>query len=167
ATVMSNLGLERALAESGVELIRAAVGDRYVVEEMRARELVLGGEQSGHLICLEHATTGDGIVTALALLSVMVSSGKSLSDLAACMRAYPQMTRSFAVERKPAFSALDRTHREIESVERRLGREGRVLVRYSGTESKLRVMVEGPDASSLSELVAQIGEAAVAEIRDL
>lgn len=165
ATVMSNLGLERALAGKGIGLVRAAVGDRYVVEEMRARDLVLGGEQSGHLICLEHATTGDGIVTALALLSVMVASGRSLSELSACMRAYPQMTRSFPVDQKPPLSALAQTRVEIEAVERRLGEEGRVLVRYSGTESKLRVMVEGPDAATLTELVAQIGDAAVAEIR--
>jgi phosphoglucosamine mutase len=116
-----------------------------VVEEMRKNGFSFGGEQSGHLIFLEHATTGDGTVAALALLSVMVQSGKPISELAKAMDVYPQAQLNLAVREKPELGSLPGVMRAIRDVEKKLGKEGRVLVRYSGTEPKVRVLVEGPD----------------------
>jgi phosphoglucosamine mutase len=149
ATVMSNLGLERALAARGGKLMRTAVGDRYVVEAMREHGLTLGGEQSGHIIFLDHATTGDGMVAALMVLAVMVREGKPLSELAAAMTRYPQVLVNFAVARKRPFEEMPTVQRLIEKVERDLGTDGRVVVRYSGTESKARVMIEGTDEAGI------------------
>jgi phosphoglucosamine mutase len=145
ATVMSNLGLDQCLAKAGGRVVRARVGDRYVVEEMRNNGYTFGGEQSGHLIFLEHATTGDGTVAALALLSVMVESGKPVSELAKVMDVYPQAQLNLAVRDKPELGSIPDVMRAIRDVEKKLGKEGRVLVRYSGTEPKVRVLVEGPD----------------------
>jgi phosphoglucosamine mutase len=145
ATVMSNLGLDQCIAKAGGRVVRTRVGDRYVVEEMRKNGFSFGGEQSGHLIFLEHATTGDGTVAALALLSVMVQSGKPISELAKAMDVYPQAQLSLAVREKPELGSLPDVMRAIRDVEKKLGKEGRVLVRYSGTEPKVRVLVEGPD----------------------
>jgi phosphoglucosamine mutase len=164
ATVMSNIGLERSLAQVGVGLHRTPVGDRYVVEAMRERGCNLGGEQSGHVICLDHSTTGDGLVSALLLLSVMVREQKPLAELAAVMTRYPQVSRSYAVARKIPLAELDRSQAAIAAVEQRLGDEGRVVVRYSGTEAKLRVMVEGSDLRALEAAVDEIAEVALAEI---
>ena len=164
ATVMSNIGLERSLAQVGLGLVRTPVGDRYVVEAMRERGCNLGGEQSGHLICLDHATTGDGLVSALETLAVMVRTQKPLAELASVMTQYPQISTSYVVPRKVPLSDLDATRRAIAAVEERLAGDGRVVVRYSGTESKLRVMAEGSDERVLSEVVEEIGEVAVAEI---
>ena len=149
ATVMSNLGLERALAAHGGKLLRTAVGDRYVVEAMREGGLILGGEQSGHIIFLDHATTGDGMVAALMVLAAMVREGKPLSELAAAMTRYPQVLLNFAVARKRPFEEMPAVQRLIERVERDLGADGRVVVRYSGTESKARVMIEGTDEAGI------------------
>ncbi len=145
ATVMSNLGLDQCIAKAGGCVVRTRVGDRYVVEEMRKNGYAFGGEQSGHLIFLEHATTGDGTVAALALLSVMVQSGKPISELAVCMDVYPQAQLNLAVKSKPELGSLADVMRAIREVEKKLGKDGRVLVRYSGTEPKVRVLVEGPD----------------------
>jgi phosphoglucosamine mutase len=163
-TVMSNLGLERSLSEVGVELVRAPVGDRYVVEMMRDSGTRLGGEQSGHIINLDHGTSGDGVVTALQVLSVMSHSGKSLADLAKVMERLPQVTKSFRVAHKPPLEQLTATRAAIAEVEASLAGSGRVLVRYSGTEAKLRVMAEGEDRGELLKLVDRIGEVAVAEL---
>src|SRR6516225_5381301 len=149
ATVMSNLGLERALTARGGKLLRTAVGDRYVVEAMREGGLILGGEQSGHIIFLDHATTGDGMVAALMVLAAMVREGKPLSELAAAMTRYPQVLLNFAVARKRPFEEMPTVQRLIEKVERDLGADGRVVVRYSGTESKARVMIEGTDEAGI------------------
>ena len=149
ATVMSNLGLERALAAHGGKLLRTAVGDRYVVEAMRADGLTLGGEQSGHIIFLDHATTGDGMVAALMVLAVMVREGKPLSELARAMTRYPQVLLNFAVARKRPFEEMPEVLRLIEKIEKDLGADGRVVVRYSGTESKARVMIEGTDEAGI------------------
>jgi phosphoglucosamine mutase len=149
ATVMSNLGLERALAAGGGKLMRTAVGDRYVVEAMREHGFTLGGEQSGHIIFLDHATTGDGMVAALMVLAAMVREGKPLSELAAAMTRYPQVLVNFAVARKRPFEEMPTVQRLIEKVERDLGADGRVVVRYSGTESKARVMIEGTDEAGI------------------
>jgi phosphoglucosamine mutase len=158
ATVMSNLGLERALAHRGGELLRTAVGDRYVVEAMRERGLRLGGEQSGHIIYLDHATTGDGMVAALMVLAVMVREGRPLSELAQAMTRYPQVLLNFAVARKRPFEEMPAVQRLIAKVENDLGADGRVVVRYSGTESKARVMIEGTDEAGIRAHADQIAK---------
>jgi phosphoglucosamine mutase len=159
ATVMSNLGLERALVGMGVRLLRTAVGDRYVVETMRRGGFVLGGEQSGHLIFLDHATTGDGIVAALMILSVMCYEGRPLSELARVMTPVPQIVLNQAVEEKTPLEEMPAVHALVRKVERELGREGRVLVRYSGTENKVRIMIEGPRRKQISDFAADIARA--------
>ena len=146
ATVMSNLGLDRAMSGIGVKVVRTRVGDRYVVEEMRRQGYTFGGEQSGHLIFLDHATTGDGAIAALNLLAVMVKSGKPLSELARFLTLFPQTQLNIAVKQKRELGELPSVMKAIRGVEGALGKEGRVLVRFSGTESKARVLVEGPDA---------------------
>ncbi len=159
ATVMSNLGLERALSSRGGKLVRNAVGDRYVVEAMRERGLVLGGEQSGHIVFLDHATTGDGIVAALRVLAVMAQERKPLSELAArAMTRYPQVLLNFAVARKRPFEEMPSVQKMIAKVEGALGAEGRVLVRYSGTEAKARVMIEGQDEAGIKAYADEIAE---------
>ncbi len=145
ATVMSNLGLERALAAKGGQLLRTAVGDRYVVETMRERGMNFGGEQSGHIIFLEHSTTGDGILAALQALSVVVQEGKPLSELSKAMIRYPQVLLNFKVAQKLPIDDLPRVKAAIAHAEQALGGDGRVVVRYSGTEAKARVMIEGTD----------------------
>jgi phosphoglucosamine mutase len=163
ATVMSNLGLERALAARDGKLLRTSVGDRYVVEAMRERQFVFGGEQSGHIIFLEEATTGDGLLAALQILSIMVQEERPLSELAAIMTRYPQVLINFAVARKTPLHELAAVAAVIRRVEDALGQEGRVLVRYSGTESKARVMIEGTDENTIrgyaEEIVATMQKA--------
>jgi len=144
-TVMSNIGLERAMKDRGGILVRTQVGDRYVVEEMRRSGYNFGGEQSGHLVFLDHATTGDGIVAALRVLAIMRAEGKPLSELAAVMTRMPQVLVNLQVERKVPLDQLPEVMKAITDVEQKLGGDGRVLVRYSGTESKARVMIEGSD----------------------
>jgi phosphoglucosamine mutase len=158
ATVMSNLGLERALAAKGGKLMRTAVGDRYVVEAMRERGLTLGGEQSGHIIFLDHATTGDGMVAALRVLAVMVQEGRPMSELARAMVRYPQVLLNFAVARKRPFEEMPSVQRIIARVESDLGADGRVVVRYSGTESKARVMIEGTNEAQIRAQADEIAQ---------
>jgi phosphoglucosamine mutase len=159
ATVMSNVGLEVALREAGIGLVRTAVGDRYVLEEMLRHGYTLGGEQSGHIIFAEHNTTGDGVVTALQVLATMVRSGKPLSELAACMRRFPQVLRNVRVRRKEDLAALPAVQQEIQGAEAALTDCGRVLVRYSGTEPLVRVMIEGPDEERIRSLAENIAAA--------
>jgi phosphoglucosamine mutase len=160
ATVMSNLGLERALSEHGGSLLRTAVGDRYVVEAMREGGFTFGGEQSGHIVFLNHATTGDGTVAALRVLAVMLDEGRPLSELAsAAMVRYPQVLVNFAVTRKHPLEDLPDVCRVISRVEDALGADGRVVVRYSGTESKARVMIEGTDEASIRTQADEIARA--------
>lgn len=160
STVMSNLGLERALSAVGGKLTRTAVGDRYVVDEMRQSGCGFGGEQSGHLIFLDHATTGDGIVAALQVLAIMVREQRPLSELVAFFQPSPQILESVKLPKRRAFDEMPKLTRAISRVEAQLGDEGRVLVRWSGTEAKLRVMVEGPNPDQLREYVSlMIGEA--------
>ncbi len=158
ATVQSNVGLERAVAAAGGRVVRTAVGDRYVVEEMRRSGCNFGGEQSGHLIFLDHVTTGDGVCAALNLLAIMIREQKPLSELARCFEAVPQTQLAVAVREKRPLETLPGVVRAIAAVERALGSDGRVLVRYSGTENKARVLVEGPDARRIREHAEAIAE---------
>ncbi len=159
ATVMSNLGLEVCFREAGIRLVRTAVGDRYVLEAMLKNDYGLGGEQSGHIIFADHNTTGDGIVTALQLLATMVRSGKALSELAACMRHYPQVLQNVRLARRADLATLAEVQAAIRDAEAELGDSGRVLVRFSGTEPLVRVMIEGPDEGRIRRLAEQISSA--------
>ncbi|MEE9516350.1 MAG: phosphoglucosamine mutase [Candidatus Adiutricales bacterium] len=154
ATVMSNLGLETALKELGLNLVRTDVGDRYVLERMRRDGYNFGGEQSGHLIFLDHNTTGDGILSALQVLAVMIREGKSLSELTSIMEDRPQVLVNVEVSQRVELNEVPILKRQFDQVRKALGEEGRLLVRYSGTEPKVRVMVEGLD-SNLIETLAQ------------
>ena len=156
ATVMSNIGLERAIREAGGKMVRTQVGDRYVVEEMRREGYNFGGEQSGHLIFLDHVTTGDGVVAALRVLAVMMGEEKPLSELARCMSRSPQVLVNVAVAERRPLEDLPEVRRLIEAIERELGSDGRVLVRYSGTEAKARVMIEGPDEAAIRTRAEEI-----------
>ena len=142
-TVMSNFGLELAMAKAGIKLVRTPVGDRYILELMMAEGYNLGGEQSGHLIFLDHNTTGDGLISALQVLSLMKRTGRPLSDLAQCMTAVPQVLLGVPVKQKPDLSTLPDVQSAIKAAEVKLNGTGRILVRYSGTEPLLRIMVEG------------------------
>jgi len=144
STVMSNLGLRVACKKYGFKYHAAKVGDRYVLEDMMKLGSVIGGEQSGHLIFFDHHTTGDGIITALQLTAAMVRAGKPLSDLAKMMDIYPQKLINVDVKSKPDIATVPRIMQVINRVEKDLGENGRVLVRYSGTQNMCRVMVEGP-----------------------
>lgn len=150
ATVMSNLGLELALREAGGRLVRAAVGDRYVMEQMLIGGYNLGGEQSGHLIFLDHNTTGDGLITALQIVSIMKQDGKPLSELAACMRTYPQVLVNVKVKEKRDLLSVPEIAQRIASIEKTLEGSGRLLIRYSGTEPKLRIMLEGAEETAIT-----------------
>ncbi len=145
ATVMSNLGLDLALEDHGIDVVRTRVGDRYVVERMRRDDYNLGGEQSGHLIFLDHTTTGDGMIAALQVLAIMKRRGEPLSELAEVMTPLPQTLVNVDVRDKPPLEGLDDFQDHIQKVEEALGDSGRTLARYSGTESVARIMVEGPD----------------------
>jgi phosphoglucosamine mutase len=159
ATVMSNVGLERSMAEVGGAVVRTSVGDRYVVEEMRRSGYNFGGEQSGHLVFLDHVTTGDGVCAALNLLGVMKRTGKRLSQLAECFVASPQAQINVPVMEKRPLESLAGVRTAIADVERALGADGRVLVRFSGTEDMARVLVEGPDAGAIQAHAERIAEA--------
>jgi phosphoglucosamine mutase len=156
ATVMSNLGLERALAARGVRMVRADVGDRYVSEAMRREQLNLGGEQSGHMVFLDHNTTGDGLLTALQVLALQCRRGRPLSELLRVFEPLPQVLRSVRVREKPAFDSLPKLKEVMARVESELGSAGRVLVRYSGTEPVVRVMLQGDDQTRIQDLALEI-----------
>ncbi|THJ10779.1 MAG: phosphoglucosamine mutase [Nitrospira sp. CG24C] len=151
-TVMSNFGLEQAMTKSGIALERTAVGDRYLLERMLAEGYNFGGEQSGHFIFLDHNTTGDGLISALQVLSLMKRTGKPLSELAQAMTAVPQVLFNVKVLKKPKLDTVPELQRAIAQSEQRLNGSGRVLVRYSGTESLLRVMVEGECDDEIREV---------------
>lgn len=156
ATVMSNLGLERALASVGLGLVRTAVGDRYVVEEMRRGGFNLGGEQSGHILFLDHSTTGDGMMSALQILALRARSGGPLSGLNDGFERLPQTIVNVGVAEKRPLEELSIMQQAIAEVEAELGDAGRVLIRYSGTELKARVMIEGRDERRVHELAQQL-----------
>jgi phosphoglucosamine mutase len=154
ATVMSNLGLRKALLAHGIAVATTPVGDRHVADQMRQDGLSIGGEQSGHVVLLEHASTGDGLLTALHLLAAVAASGSSLATLAGVVQRLPQVLVNVAVADRDA--ALEAMAAVIAEVERELGDDGRVLVRASGTEPLVRVMVEAPTQSQAIELAERI-----------
>jgi len=164
ATVMSNLGLELALRERGIGLVRSAVGDRYVVEAMLAGNYNVGGEQSGHVVFLDHSTTGDGIITALTILGIMVSAGRPLSELANILTKVPQEIVNVPVKVKPDLHSVPAVAAAVAAAERDLGDRSRVLLRYSGTEALARVMVEGEDVARVRNAVTRIADAIRASI---
>ena len=158
ATVMSNIGLEIALKETGLDLVRTDVGDRYVVEQMLRGGHDLGGEQSGHVVFLEHNTTGDGCLTALQVLAIMMETGKSLGELKRVMTKFPQVLVNVPVREKRSFSSIPGVQGRITEVERKLGGRGRVLVRYSGTEPVARIMLEGENESGIHRMANELAE---------
>ncbi len=161
ATVMSNLGLERALEGAGAKLARTQVGDRYVVEEMRSGGYNLGGEQSGHLVFLDHASTGDGVLGALQVLALMLRSGKPLSELAnRCMQRLPQVLENVTLAVRRPVDQMKRLSAISTKVTKALGKDGRLLVRWSGTETKLRIMLEGPREDRIRVWALELAEAA-------
>ena len=156
ATVMSNIGLELALRESGIELVRCAVGDKYVMEEMLRRGLSIGGEQSGHIIFSDHLFTGDGIVTALSVLRVMADTGRELAELAAELVTFPQVLVNVRVREKKDLASVPAITAVMARIERQLDGAGRLLVRFSGTEPLLRVMIEGKDQQEIQGWATEI-----------
>jgi phosphoglucosamine mutase len=164
ATVMSNLGLERALEREGIRLLRTPVGDKYVLEEMVRTGAVLGGEQSGHVIFRQYATTGDGLLTALRIFEIAVQAGKGLDELAADLEIYPQRLKNVRVSRKTPLEDLPGVAREIQACEAAFGGAGRVLVRFSGTEPLARVMVEGPNLPQVEHFTNRIAGAIEKEL---
>ena len=165
ATVMSNLGLERAMRSKGGRVVRTAVGDRYVVEAMRKGGFTFGGEQSGHLIFLDHATTGDGTVAALQVAAMMMEEGRPLSELArGALERVPQILQNASFKLRLPLEQMAAMRGEVERFEQELGERGRVLVRWSGTEAKLRVMVEGEDESRIRVIAEAIVAAATTDI---
>jgi phosphoglucosamine mutase len=159
STVMSNIGLERAVSRWGVKVVRTKVGDRYVVEEMRKNGYNIGGEQSGHLIFLDQSTTGDGTLAALQLMAVMCRQQKPVSELASIFEPVPQTLVNVVVQKKRELGELPTVMKAIQDVEKKLGKEGRVLVRFSGTEPKARVLIEGTDAARNEQYAREIAEA--------
>jgi phosphoglucosamine mutase len=159
STVMSNLGLEKALERAGIRMVRTPVGDKYVLEEMVRLGASLGGEQSGHVILREFATTGDGMLTALKVLETVLKAGSGLGDLTADMQIYPQKLVNVRIREKKDLNELPSVAREIQHVENAFAGTGRVLVRFSGTEPLARVMVEGQDAQQVESFSARIADA--------
>lgn len=166
-TVMANLGLDEALRAAGINVVKTQVGDRYVHEEMQRRGANVGGEQSGHLLFLDHAPAGDGILSALALLAVMRDTGSSLATLSQCLRKFPQVLINVPVRTKPPIETVSGLSNRVQAFEAEMDGSGRILIRYSGTEPLARVMIEGADgdriqamANELAGLIrAQIGAA--------
>lgn len=159
STVMANLGFIKAMEENGIEVIKSQVGDRYVIQDMLKHDANLGGEQSGHMIFLDHNTTGDGLVSALQVLRIMIETESKLSDLASIFKKYPQACVNVKVNRKPQLESLDKVTQAIKNAETALGDSGRVLVRYSGTENICRVMVEGPKQKQVNQIAQTIAAA--------
>jgi phosphoglucosamine mutase len=164
ATSMSNLGLERGLAAEGIGVERCNVGDRYVVEAMRKGGILLGGEQSGHIVQMELASTGDGLLTAVQMATLLHESGRPLSDLLAPFRRYPQILLNVRVGKKIAFQDLPAVTAAARSVEERLGEDGRLVLRYSGTEPLARIMIEGPEQGAIDAMAEEIAAAIRGEL---
>jgi len=159
ATVMSNFGLDETIACRGGKVVRTKVGDRYVIEEMMKQNLNLGGEQSGHIIFRDFTTTGDGIISALQVLRIMHTTAQPLSELKKCLKKYPQAQRNLTVKAKPPIEELREVVKLRDEVERELGGKGRVLLRYSGTEPKIRLLIEGRERDQIDQQANRIAEA--------
>jgi phosphoglucosamine mutase len=158
ATVMSNFGLDETLRENHGRVLRTKVGDRYVIEAMMNQDLNVGGEQSGHMIFRDYSTTGDGIVAALQVLRIMAETGKPLSELKRCLRKYPQAQRNLKVREKRPLEKMPDVMKLVEKAEQELNGAGRVLLRYSGTEPKIRLLIEGRDGDAISKQADRIAE---------
>ncbi len=165
-TVMTNLGLENCLADHGIGFYRSGVGDRYVLGEMQERGLILGGEQSGHVIFLDHNTTGDGILSALMLLSLVVPEAKALSSYQSIIKRYPQQLINVKVKERVEFDSVPSIKKTLENVTKKLGNKGRVLLRYSGTEKKARVMVESEDPTLCQQAADELAAVVRQELGD-
>jgi len=164
STVMSNLGLERALARHGISMVRTPVGDKYVLEEMIKRDALLGGEQSGHVIFREYSTTGDGLLTALQVCQAMTRSGRDLDELTAELEIYPQLLVNVRVKERRPLEDMATVRQEIRRMEAEFGDAGRVVVRFSGTEPLARVMVEGPKLDRVEHFAESIAAAIRSEL---
>jgi phosphoglucosamine mutase len=165
ATTMSNMGLELALKRSGIQMLRANVGDKYVLEEMQRVGATLGGEQSGHILFRDgEATTGDGLLTALRVLEIMVGAGKPLAELIGDLKVFPQTIRNVRVRQKTPFKEIPAVQGAIAAAERELDGNGRVVVRYSGTEALARVMIEAESQEQMNRLAGAIVESIQAEL---
>jgi phosphoglucosamine mutase len=156
ATVMSNLGLEMAMKKADIHLVRTPVGDRYVLEKMIKEGYNFGGEQSGHIIFLDYNTTGDGLITALQMVSLMKKTGKPLADLASCMTVFPQVLVNVSVKERRELKELPGFSTHLASLEKKLGGTGRILVRYSGTEPLIRIMIEGEEQGVINEMAREL-----------
>jgi len=163
-TVMANLGLFKAMEKYDISVLKTPVGDRYVYERMKSSGAVIGGEQSGHIIFRNFLPTGDGMLSALQVMSILKETGQSLSDLCGLMEKFPQILINTPVKKKVPLAELPRTSSLIKDIEDKLGSNGRVLVRYSGTENLLRVMVEGQDKQSIAEIAQEVSGTAQQEI---
>jgi phosphoglucosamine mutase len=159
ATVMSNFGLDETLAANGGKVIRTKVGDRYVIEEMMKQNLNLGGEQSGHIIFRDFTTTGDGIISALQILRLMHKTGQPLSKLKTCLKKYPQAQRNLVVKEKPPLAELPAVMKLVNEAEQELSGKGRVVLRYSGTEPKIRLLIEGQEFDKIDKQANRIADA--------
>jgi phosphoglucosamine mutase len=155
-TVMANLGLEQSLRAAGIEVVKTPVGDRYVIEEMGRREANLGGEQSGHLIFLDHGPAGDGILSGLALLGVMRETGEPLAALARCLTKFPQVLVNVPVRAKPPMESLHGLADRVSAFEKEMNGDGRILIRYSGTEPLARVMIEGANGLRIRDMADEL-----------
>jgi phosphoglucosamine mutase len=162
---MSNIGLEIALRSAGIRLVRTDVGDKYVLEELLRRGASLGGEQSGHIILPELSLAGDGMITTLCLLRAVSESRKTLAEMTAGFKRYPQILLNVRVREKVPFSDLAHVQAEVKEVEELLSQKGRLLLRYSGTEPLARVMIEGEDQRQIDEYARRIAKAIEREIR--
>ncbi len=162
-TIMANKGFDIAMEKRGIKVVKTKVGDRYVVDEMRKKGYVLGGEQSGHILFSDYTTTGDGIISALQLLRVMKERGERLSKLAGCMKSLPQVLVNVAVKEKKGINKL-KVNKDIKRAELKLGNKGRVLVRYSGTQNLCRIMIEGENKREIQKMANDIAKAMKKEI---
>ncbi|MEE9325956.1 MAG: phosphoglucosamine mutase, partial [Cocleimonas sp.] len=163
-TLMSNLGMEHALKKIGLNLVRANVGDRYVMEQLVKHKAILGGESSGHIICLDKSTTGDAIVAALQVLAEIQQSGKNLHELKLGMQKYPQVLKNVRVNKKVNLDEFESIKKAVKAVEKKMGDKGRVLLRASGTEPLIRVMVEGEIESDVIKYADELVDVVKKEI---
>jgi phosphoglucosamine mutase len=163
-TVMSNMGLDIAMKKHGINVVKTPVGDRYVVEEMRNRGFNIGGEQSGHIIFLEHNTTGDGLISALQVVALMAKTGKKLSSLAEVVTKLPQVIKNVKIREKRPITEMPDVNAAINDIEEKMNGKGRVFIRYSGTENLLRIMLEGEDETMINDWASDIAAEVEKEI---